>query len=79
VHVLHLVDSRSVLRQLLQLVRPGACIILARDWVDPASFAGQLRNEFRQAVVDLAESVDFPTGARGFVQQLIELGAVPVA
>ena len=34
-----------------------------------------LRNEFRQAVVDLAESVDFPTGARGHVQQITELGA----
>jgi SAM-dependent methyltransferase len=79
VHVLHLVDSRVVLRQLLELVRSGGCIILARDWVDPASFAGQLRNEFRQAVVDLAESVDFPTGARGFVAQLIELGAEAVA
>jgi SAM-dependent methyltransferase len=78
VHVLHLVDSRSVLRQLLQLVRPGGWIILARDWIDPASFAGQLRNEFRQAVVDLAESVDFPEGARGHVQQLLSLGALAV-
>lgn len=79
VHVLHLVDSRAVLRQLLQLVRSGGCIVLARDWVDPASFAGQLRNEFRQAVVDLAEAVGFPTGARGFVTQLIEFGAEAVA
>jgi hypothetical protein len=61
VHVLHLVDSRSVLRQLLQLVRPGAYIVLARDWIDPGSFAGQLRNEFRQAVVDLAERWIFPS------------------
>lgn len=79
VHVLHLVDSRTVLHRLLELVRSGGCIVLARDWVDPASFAGQLRNEFRQAVVDLAESVDFPTGARGFVAQLIEFGAEAVA
>jgi SAM-dependent methyltransferase len=78
VHVLHLVDSRSVLRQLLQLLRPGGCIVLARDWIDPGSFAGQLRNEFRQAVVDLADSVDFPVGARGHVQQLTDLGAVPL-
>jgi SAM-dependent methyltransferase len=78
VHVLHLVDSRSVLDQLLQLLRSGGSIILARDWIDPASFAGQLRNVFRQAVVDLAESVDFPEGARGHVQQLVSLGAIPV-
>mgnify|MGYP001108003350 CR=1 FL=1 len=74
VHVLHLVDSRRGLRQLLQLVRPGGWIVLARDWIDPACFAGQLRNEFRKAVVELAESVDFPEGARGHVQQLLSLG-----
>ena len=78
VHVLHLVDSRTVLQQLQRLVRPGGAIILARDWIDPGSFAGQLRNAFRQAVVDLSESVNFPTGARGFVQQLGELGAKAV-
>ncbi len=78
VHVLHLVDARAVLAQLLRLVRPGGTIILGRDWVDPASFAGQLRNAFRQAVVDLAESVDFPTGARGLVQTLVALGGEPV-
>ena len=75
VHVLHLVDSRAVLSRLLDVVRPQGWIVLARDWVDPASFAGQIRNEFRQAVVDLAETVEFPTGARGFVAQLLDLGA----
>lgn len=79
VHVLHLVDSRTVLQSLLRLLRPGGSILLGRDWVDPDSFAGQLRNAFRQAVVDLADSVDFPTGARGLVQQALELGAEPVA
>lgn len=78
VHVLHLVDSRQVLRQLLQLVRPGGWIVLGRDWIDPACFAGQLRNEFRKAVVELAESVDFPEGARGHVQQLLLLGALAI-
>jgi len=78
VHVLHLVDSQLVLGSLQRLVRPGGAIILARDWIDPASFAGQLRNVFRQAVVDLSESVDFPMGARGFVGQLQDLGASAV-
>lgn len=79
VHVLHLVDSKTVLASLLELVRPGGVIILGRDWIDPDSFAGVIRNAFRQAVVDLAESVDFPTGARGLVQQLTELGGEPVS
>lgn len=78
VHVLHLVDSESVLKRLTEIVRPGGLIILARDWIDPASFAGQMRNAFRQAVVDLAETIDFPMGARGFVSQLMELGAEAV-
>jgi SAM-dependent methyltransferase len=77
-HVLHLVDSRRVLEQLLHLVRSGGAIALARDWVDPASFAGQLRNAFRAAVVDLADDVAFPVGARGHVEQLKELGAVAI-
>jgi SAM-dependent methyltransferase len=64
-HVLHLVDSRTVLQSLLRLLRPGGSILLGRDWVDPDSFAGQLRNAFRQAVVDLADSVDFPAGGSG--------------
>jgi len=75
VHVLHLVDSRAVLEDLLRLVRPGGMVLLGRDWIDPGSFAGMLRNEFRQAVVDLAASVDFPTGARGHAEQIIALGA----
>jgi hypothetical protein len=75
VHVLHLVDSQTVLSQLMRLVRPGGTLVLGRDWVDPASFAGQLRNTFRQAVVDLGEGIAFPTGARGLVQQLLDLGA----
>jgi ubiquinone/menaquinone biosynthesis C-methylase UbiE len=76
VHVLHLVDdSRDVLAQLLRLTRPGCPVMLGRDWVDPASFAGQIRNLFRQAVVDCSETVSMPTGARGFVQQMLELGA----
>jgi len=75
-HVLHLVDSRCVLEQLLRLVRCGGSIVLARDWVDPASFAGQLRNLFRASVVELADDVEFPVGARGHVQQMMELGAI---
>jgi ubiquinone/menaquinone biosynthesis C-methylase UbiE len=75
VHVLHLVDSEVVLETLLRLVRPGGAIILARDWIDPGSFAGMLRNAFRQACVDLSDNVTSPTKARGFVQQLDDLGA----
>ncbi|MEM8942392.1 MAG: class I SAM-dependent methyltransferase [Pseudomonadota bacterium] len=78
VHVLHLVDAKRVLSDILRLVKPGGLIILGRDWVSPDSFAGMLRNVFRRSVVEEAESVQFPTGARGLVTILTELGAEAV-
>lgn len=75
VHVLHLIANwEDLLRQLVALLKPGGIIILGRDWIDPASFAGQIRNEFRRAVVELSETIVSPPSARGFVAALIELG-----
>lgn len=77
VHVLHLIeDWQGLLRNLLALLKPGGKIILGRDWVDPESFAGQIRNEFRRAVVELSETIVAPPGARAFVNTLIEQGAI---
>lgn len=76
VHVLHLIeDWRGLLRRLLEVLKPGGTIILGRDWIDPASFAGQIRNEFRRAVVEFSETIVAPPGARAFVEALIESGA----
>lgn len=75
VHVLHLIaDWQNLLHRLVALLKPGGIMILGRDWIDPASFAGQIRNEFRRAVVELSETIVSPPGARGFVAALIELG-----
>lgn len=79
VHVLHLIeDWRGLLQRLLTILRPGGTIILGRDWIDPDSFAGRLRNEFRRLVVELSETIVAPPGARAFVEALIEMGAEAV-
>lgn len=77
VHVLHLIpDWKQLLSHLLMLLKPDGKIILGRDWVDPESFAGQIRNEFRCAVVELSETIVAPPGASAFVNTLVEQGAV---
>ncbi len=78
VHVLHLIDDwKGLLHQLLDALKPGGVVLLGRDWIDPESFAGQIRNEFRMAVVELSETIASPPGARAFVNELIEQGAKP--
>jgi ubiquinone/menaquinone biosynthesis C-methylase UbiE len=76
VHVLHLIeDWRALLARLLEVLRPGGRLILGRDWIDPESFAGRIRNLFRFAVVELGEGISAPPGARAFVDALIDRGA----
>lgn len=76
VHVLHLIPTwQALLKHLVASLKPGGVIILGRDWIDPESFSGQIRNEFRRAVVELSESITAPPGARAFVQTLTGAGA----
>ena len=63
VHVLHLVaDWAAVLERVSQLVRPQGRLLLGRDWIDPESFSGQLRNQFRRTVVEVGKDM-LPPGA----------------
>ena len=87
VHVLHLVaDWAGVLEQLAQLIRPGGTLVLGRDWVDPESFAGKIRNQFRRTVMEVgtdmlppgATAAAPPSGGAAIVRTLMELGAHPV-
>ncbi|MFK7828261.1 MAG: class I SAM-dependent methyltransferase [Congregibacter sp.] len=79
VHVLHLIpDWQGVLQSMLHLVRPAGALMLGRDWVDPGSCAGELRMQFRQAVVDLSDTVRSPITARDIVQELLTLGAIAI-
>ncbi|MEE4295864.1 MAG: class I SAM-dependent methyltransferase [Wenzhouxiangella sp.] len=84
VHVLHLVaDWASVLDQVSRLIRPGGRLLLGRDWIDPDSFSGQIRNEFRRTVVEVgtdmlppgATAAAPPAGGAAIVQKLSGLGA----
>jgi len=90
VHVLHLVaDWRGVLERVRSLVRPGGVLILGRDWVDPDSFSGMIRNFFRQTVVEVGTEMMPPgstaaqtpspgaSGGAAIVEALMALGAQP--
>jgi len=87
VHVLHLVsDWASVLEQVSRLVRPGGVLVLGRDWIDPDSFSGKIRNNFRRTVVEVgtemlppgATAAAPPSGGAAIVKTLMDLGARPV-
>jgi ubiquinone/menaquinone biosynthesis C-methylase UbiE len=86
VHVLHLVsDWAGVLAQVARLVRPGGFLALGRDWIDPESFSGKIRNHFRSTVVEVgtemlppgASAAAAPSGGAAIVKALQELGAHP--
>ncbi len=87
VHVLHLVeDWPGVLARVKALVRPGGTLILGRDWVDPDSFAGMIRNHFRRTVLEVgtamlppgSSAAQPPGGGAAIVQTLQALGAQAV-
>jgi len=87
VHVLHLVsDWAEVLAQVSRLVRPGGVLALGRDWIDPESFSGKIRNHFRKTVVEVgtemlppgATAAAPPSGGAAIFKTLQELGARPV-
>ena len=87
VHVLHLVaDWAGVLDQVSRLVRPGGTLVLGRDWIDPESFSGMLRNHFRRTVQEVgtemlppgSSAAAPPSGGAAIVKYLMELGAQPI-
>lgn len=87
VHVLHLVpDWPAILARVARLVRPGGTLVLGRDWVDPESFAGTIRDRFRRTVVEVgtemlppgASAAAAPSGGAAIVKALAELGAEPI-
>jgi ubiquinone/menaquinone biosynthesis C-methylase UbiE len=87
VHVLHLVaDWAGVLKQVSRRVRPGGTLVLGRDWIDPESFSGTIRNTFRKTVVEVgtemlppgATAAAPPSGGAAIVKTLMDLGARPV-
>jgi ubiquinone/menaquinone biosynthesis C-methylase UbiE len=86
VHVLHLVaDWAGVLGEVARVVRPGGTLVLGRDWIDPESFSGKIRDTFRKTVVEVgtemlppgATAAAPPSGGAAIVKELMALGARP--
>jgi SAM-dependent methyltransferase len=63
INVLHLVPAwQQALAEATRVMRPGGLLIQGRDWLDPASCAGQLRGQLRQAIMALEPGLQ-PTAA----------------
>lgn len=78
VHVLHLVpDWRSALAEAARTLRSGGAFIQGRDWVDPNSVAGQIRNELRQYVMKLSPTLRPPATGKDLALALAELSGAP--
>ena len=78
-HVLHLVaDWPAVLQRLAEVVKPGGVLLLGRDWVYPASMAGQIRMAFRMAVMKQGFKTAAPAGGPALHQALLAIGATAV-
>lgn len=80
VHVLHLVpDWRQALAEAARTLRAGGAFIQGRDWVDPNSVAGQIRNELRQYVMRLSPTLRPPAAGKALALALAELSGAPPA
>ncbi|MEM6708021.1 MAG: class I SAM-dependent methyltransferase [Pseudomonadota bacterium] len=78
VHVLHLLTHpAAALAGFYRVLKPGGLLILGRDWVDPQSFAGDLRNAFRRIVMELGPDVPAGAGARELPALAAAAGFVP--
>ncbi len=75
VHVLHLLkDWRSALVDGRRALRPGGRFIQGRDWRDPQSCVGQLREQLRSAVMELLPNARPPGAGASIGAVLGELG-----
>jgi hypothetical protein len=79
INVLHLVPAwQQALAEASRVMRPGGILIQGRDWLDPASCAGQLRGKLREAIMALEPGLR-PTAAASPVvmaQALDQAGGV---
>lgn len=75
VHVLHLSrDLPQVVAEAARVLRPGGAFIQGRDWVDPASVVGQLRDELRRLALHYAPDLLPPAAGVPLAQQLAHRG-----
>ncbi|MEO1286493.1 MAG: class I SAM-dependent methyltransferase [Chloroflexota bacterium] len=63
INVLHLVPAwQEVLQEAVRVLQPNGLFVQGRDWLDPASCAGQLRFKLREVVMGLMPNLR-PTAA----------------
>jgi SAM-dependent methyltransferase len=78
VHVLHLVrDLASVLAQATNALQPGGLFIQGRDWVDPESVTGLLRDGMRMEVMKRSPGSKPPAAGASLEDVLATLGGHP--
>ncbi len=78
VHVLHLVsDLHGTLAESVYTLRPEGYFVQGRDWVDPQSPTGLLRDGMRRRVMELAPASKPPAAGGAVEEMLAELGGRP--
>jgi ubiquinone/menaquinone biosynthesis C-methylase UbiE len=77
VHVLHhIADWRQALTEAMRVLRPGGALIMGSDWLDPDSCVRRMRNELRQAVIELRPNMKPPGAGAAYPQFLARIGGV---
>ncbi len=80
VHVLHLVrDLPDVLAQTISALRPKGLFIQGRDWVDPESVTGLLRDGMRMEVMKRSPGSKPPAAGASVEDLLASMGGHPEA
>jgi predicted O-methyltransferase YrrM len=75
-NVLHLVSEwQNSLKEMQRVLRTGGLLIQGRDWLDPNSCAGKIRNQMRRIIGTLNPAMQ-PTAAAGpaMFQTLAQMG-----
>lgn len=72
IHVLHLTQSvEQVLRESVAVLKADGAFVLGKDWVDPESVVGQLRNHLRHLALKHAKDL-LPPSARISVPHVLK-------
>jgi SAM-dependent methyltransferase len=58
-HLAH--DWQQVLREIARVLRPNGQFLQGRDWIDPESVVGDLRDELRRFVMSVAPNMKPPS------------------
>lgn len=75
IHVLHLAkDWQVVMKEIARVLKPDGLFIQGKDWIDPASVVGQLRDTLRMRVVAMAPHMMPPAAQVSKADLIKQLG-----